>query len=254
MTHPTGSAIPPERTVIGVLGGIGPQASARLHRVLVDRATLAVAEGRADVFPEIVHFSTRVGHFTEPGPDRAAAVDALTRATRVLVDSGAVVIGLVCNTAHLLLPAVEAATDAKVERIPEHVAEVVVRDGYRRVGLLATQSTLDLGLYDPVGVVTELIAASRALTAEVSEHIVDVYTGRETPARQQEFRDLVARFRDEERLDAVILGCTELPVAFGDADRAGVVDSIDVLSDGLLARFHALASSRPGAVLARTAS
>lgn len=237
------AAIPPRGTAIGLLGGIGPQASARLHRTLVDKATTAVSEERADVFPEIVHFSTRVGFFTRSDPEQQDAVDALARATRVLLDSGAAVIGLACNTAHVLLPTVEAETGAKVERIPEQVAAAVARDRHGRVGLLATQSTIDLGLYDPVGDVAELVPASRELTAEVSSHIVDVFTGRDSPSRQQRFRDLVSRFRDSEALDAVILGCTELPVAFGEADRSGVIDSIDVLADRLLDRFYTAADA-----------
>ncbi|MFD4932895.1 aspartate/glutamate racemase family protein [Peribacillus butanolivorans] len=222
---------------IGIIGGIGPQASARLHTRLVQKATVEYNE-RGLEFPQIVHFSVRVPPFFRGGEDEWRAVDIVSRAARSLLDAGASTIGLACNTAHILLPEVEARTGVRVERIPEQVRRVVSEQNLSRVGLLATQETIDRGLYDAVAEVADIIVPDREFNATILEHIVRVFAGTYTGADSQAFREIVERFRDENRLEAVILGCTELPVAYGDGPREGIVDSIEVLADHLLTTFH----------------
>ncbi|MFD6518023.1 aspartate/glutamate racemase family protein [Rhodococcus sp. NPDC060176] len=231
---------------IGIIGGIGPQASAWLHTQLVRKAATANTELGLE-FPQIVHFSVRVPPFIREGSDQQRAIRLVSHAARSLVNSGATTIGLACNTAHILLPEVEARTGITVERIPEQVRRVVQDEGLERVGLLATQETIDRGLYGTVSDVAELIIPTPELTAIVEKHIVGVYTGAHSASDSAAFRELVCQFRDHYQLDSVIFGCTELPVAYGEGERTGIVDTLDVLADHLLAEFHlAVASTGTG--------
>lgn len=221
--------------LIGIIGGIGPQASARLHRVVVDLATQRWQEDPHLPFPEVLHYSVRAStDFSVPGPGRERTIDRIAEASILLADAGVSRIGLACNTAHLLFPRVEERTGVPIVRIPALVAAEVERRGLRRVGLLATAATLRGGLYDEVGEIAELIPSSPELTAEVEQVIGAVYSGRFERTDHRHFVDLVERFRHEQRLDAVILGCTELPVAYGEHDRSLIIDSIDELGAHLV--------------------
>ncbi|MEI6237607.1 MAG: hypothetical protein WCP03_03345 [Candidatus Saccharibacteria bacterium] len=55
-----------------------------------------------------------------------------------------------------------------------------------------------------------------------------------TKFERQQFRQLVSRFIKDKKLDAVILGCTELPLVYGDNDDPAIIDTLKVLCDGLL--------------------
>jgi len=51
------------------------------------------------------------------------------------------------------------------------------------------------------------------------------------------FRQLTNNFIKDNRLDAVILGCTELPLVYGSSDDPSIIDTLQVLSDGLLLSY-----------------
>src|SRR5690606_27091791 len=93
-----------------------------------------------------------------PGiPDRAAYLSGrgpdprphMLRAAGNLVDAGADLIALPCNTAHAFYEDVSAAVPVPVLHIMREVAAwlAVEQPDIRRVGLLATVTTIRLGLY-----------------------------------------------------------------------------------------------------------
>ena len=54
---------------------------------------------------------------------------------------------------------------------------------------------------------------------------------------RQEFRRLVDSFLTDNDLDIVVLGCTELPLVYGQISDQRVISTLDVLSTELLKRY-----------------
>ena len=74
-----------------------------------------------------------------------------------------------------------------------------------------------------------------AKTAAITEkNIFKLINGNLTRTDRMKFRKLVGDFIQSQQLDAVILGCTELPLVFGDNDDPQIIDTLKVLCDGLL--------------------
>ncbi len=132
---------------IGILGGMGPLATADFYRKLI-LATPATRD--QDHLPVVIDADPRV-------PDRTSALrgegadplPALVAGATRLRDAGATIGLIVCNTAHAFLPALRdhVALDF-LDMIAETAARVATDyPEVRRVGLLATRGTIEARLY-----------------------------------------------------------------------------------------------------------
>lgn len=225
---------PGTRPFVGVLGGVGPLATAYFLNHVV---RLTVAERDQDHVDMVVLNHATVPDRTEfilgrstedPGP-------VLARDARRLEAFGADFLVMPCNTAHYFtqqvldaisvpfVSIVATTVDAARERVPD----------LRAVGLLATSGTASSGVYqDAFGAygVTTLLPDD-ADQAVVSSIIYDqVKAGR--PADLAALRG-VASHLVERGAQAVILGCTELSVVAVDHGLLAeplFIDSTDQLA------------------------
>lgn len=227
--------------LLGILGGMGPLAGAAFATRLV---ALTPAERDQDHIPALLCNDPRV-------PDRSSArlgqgedpLEAMMASLRLLERAGASLIAIPCNTAHLWYEQMAARTRVPLLHIVEAVCDDLERLGVRGpVGLMGTPATLKLGLYQaPLrqrGF--EVLVPDEAGVAQCVASIAAVKGNRPGEAFEpaaQCIRALVAR-----GAEAVVLGCTELPLAVPHERRHafGVVltDSIDALAKAALAQFQ----------------
>jgi aspartate racemase len=227
--------------LLGILGGMGPLAGAAFATRLV---ALTPAERDQDHVPTLLCNDPRV-------PDRSSArlgqgedpLEAMLAGLRLLERAGASLIAIPCNTAHLWYEQMAARTDVPLLHIVEAVCEDLERLGVRGpVGLMGTPATLKLGLYQqPLrerGF--EVLVPDDAGLAQCVAAIAAVKGNRPDQAfapAAQCIRGLLAR-----GAQAVVLGCTELPLAVPH-DRRGelnvvLTDSIDALAKAALVRYR----------------
>ncbi|GEN78761.1 cysteate racemase [Actinotalea fermentans] len=223
------------RLPVGVIGGVGPQATAyfldmvvRLTQADRDQDHLDMVVLNHASIPDRTAFI--LGRSTEdPGP--VMADDA-----RRLAAFGVDFLVLPCNTAHHFTQEIEAAVAVPlVNIVDETVAEVRRRvPGVGAVGLLATSGTVRAGVYQRA---IEAAGARTVLPDDEGQASLmriiyeQVKAGR--PVDLEEFRTLVERVRAQ-GAEAVVLGCTELSVVAADFDLLAqdrsLVDSLDVLA------------------------
>ena len=223
------------RRTVGVIGGVGPQATAYFLDMVV---RLTQAERDQDHLDLVVLNHASIPDRTafilgesdqDPGPVMAG--DA-----RRLAAFGVDLLVLPCNTAHHFTQEIEAAVDVPlVNIVAETVAEVRRRvPDLSAVGLLATSGTVRAGVYQRA---IEAAGARTVLPDEQGQAALmriiyeQVKAGR--PSDVDEFRGLVEGLRAQ-GAQAVVLGCTELSVVAADHDLLaldpGLVDSLDVLA------------------------
>lgn len=137
-----------ERTaVIGILGGMGPLATADLYRKIIETSP---AQRDQEHFPVVIWADPRV-------PDRTAALlnsgedptPWLVRGGRKLAEMGADFIVIPCNTAHAFLPNVRPAVERPFLSMIDAAADEIrsTHPQARTVGLLATTGTISANLY-----------------------------------------------------------------------------------------------------------
>jgi aspartate racemase len=229
-----------ERPPVGVIGGVGPLATAYFLQLVV---SLTDAERDQDHLDMVV-----LNHATIP--DRTAFVlgrsDAdpgpvLARDARRLEAFGVSFLVMPCNTAHYFTQqVVDAVRVPFVSIVDTTVAAARERvDGLTTVGLLATAGTAASGVYQDAFAAhgVETLVPDDADQALVSRIIYEqVKAGR--PVDLATFRAVAARLV-ERGASVVILGCTELSVVAVDHGllvEPVYLDSMDQLARATIRR------------------
>ena len=234
----------PGGRMLGVLGGMGPLAGASFAYRL---AQLTPARTDQEHIPVLLRNDPRI-------PDRSASrlnggtdpLPAMLEGMRFLERSGADCIAIPCNTAHLWFDSLQSEVAVPLMHIVECVVEDLHRQGIRggKIGIMGTPATLELGLYqqyliqagyDPV------VPSQTEMQASCVPAISAVKANRVDAAFAPASHGIAALER--RGAQAVVLGCTELPLAVPHHRRAefGLVltDSIDALALSVLERFYA---------------
>lgn len=219
-----------EKGKLGVIGGMGPQATIQFCQRIVD---LTAACSDQEHLPMLVLNDTQM-------PDRTAALlsgDRTGVEQRLLVDArlleewGATAIAVTCNTAHAFLPEVQKELKTPVIHMVEETAQALKALGCGRAGILGTDGTLQTGLYHAAlekrGI--QALSPSSAAQKEIMGLIYDEIKGG-LPGSEERFApaDRELRSRGCER---IILACTELST-YRDWHRLDgfYVDAMDVLA------------------------
>jgi len=238
---------------VGVIGGLGPHAGLLLverlfaaTRAATDQEHLPVALlSYGDRIPDRTAFLAGDAAVNPAGPILDVAADLARLGVRVA--------GMPCNTAHAP-PIFDAVRAGLPDRAPglrllhlveEAVAFVPERvPGARRIGVLATLGTYRTGLYETwlerAGLVP-VLPDERVRTGQVHAAIYDPVHGikaRPDPVTPEAMAALGAAIRHlaDRGADAVLLGCTELSVAFRGREEAGLllVDATTALARALV--------------------
>lgn len=220
---------------LGILGGMGPLATADFLHKLVDRTP---AQFDYEHIPTIVHsvpqLPDRMQAIFDKGP---SPLPKLLEAIETLQAAGAVCIAMPCNTAHYWYEDFQP-----VLRVPFlHIADAALAaiDGQQssgsRIGLLGTRGTVKSGFYQrrfaSFGIECLLSSADEQsdlvdpAVAAVKANKLDIATPLIERAAQRLF---------DQGASSVVLGCTEIPVVlkrFQPALAARCVDVTVALAD-----------------------
>jgi aspartate racemase len=148
---------------------------------------------------------------------------------------------LICpdNTIHQAFPYVQARSPLPWLHIAEVVAEQAAQRGYRRLALTGTSWLVDSEVY-PEKLSVRGVACVRPDAAEreeihriiMDELVCGVFKSEALACLQR----VVGRMKDE-GCDAVVLGCTELPLIMSDSDcPLPILDSTRLLARAALRR------------------
>ncbi len=202
-----------KKKIVGILGGMGPAATADLFRKII---SVTKASCDQDHLHIIIDSNTSI-------PDRTAAlirggespVPQMQSSARTLEAAGAGLIIMPCNTAHGFYDEVCAAVSIPVLHMIRITAQTLTQSGITRAGLLATDGTIQSGIYERCfsGSGTRLMTPSAEGQAAVMDIIYNgVKAGdaaHDTSAFVSACAELLAG-----GAQTLILGCTELPCAF----------------------------------------
>ena len=225
--------------IIGVLGGMGPDATVGLFAQIVRRTR---ASNDREHLRVIIDNNPKV-------PDRIAAILAggdscvpeLVRSARALKRAGADFIVIPCVTVHYFHGALQKRTSLPVLHIIEETVKRIRRQhpGARRVGLLATTGTIQAGLFQKAlkGTKLELLTPSDATqTNVVMKAIYAIKAGGATTQARTLVRSAAQELLDR-GAEIVVAGCTEIPLVLKDGDLpVPVIDPIAILADAAISR------------------
>ena len=214
--------------VLGVLGGMGPAATvAFLARVqALTPAANSEGGGDADHIRIVMDLNPQVpDRNTRPGDAEAE----LGRMAMRLKTAGAEVLAMPCNTAHAQKAGIVAAGLPFIDMIAETVAAAKGYDA-RSIGILATPGGEALYVAALTAAGVKPVVLEGADRAAFMACVYAVKRG-DAGADNRAAMAALARALNVAGADAVIAGCTEVPLLLDAADvSVPLVDSAEVLA------------------------
>jgi len=225
--------------IIGLIGGMGPFAGAYFCTLLLKKSSKNFGAKNCDEFPEIVLDSVPVPDFISDTTRLPEAEAMLVSRIKKLNMFGCTTIAMVCNTGHILFPQLSKVSENKMISLIDVVRDRVVTKKFKRVGLLATRTTIKSNLFQNAFLETGVnIVNPDNETIEICEKVIRrVIANANSKELINELLNRTDEFVKKQKLDGVILGCTELPLAFPKNKPENIIDCLDVLSDALLKNF-----------------
>ena len=243
--------------LIGILGGLGPQAGLDLAEKLT---RLTQAKRDQDHIPFILFsLPEMVGDRTAYllGREEINPAHAIAEQLEKMSTMGITIAVMACNTAHAG-PIFDVAQDLLRKKgidlpILHMVQETVayIREAYpqvQRVGVLGTQGTYQTGLYDQALVAAGLQAI--VPDPDIREHQIHkaVYSpdfgikARSDPVSEEAASRVLSAIRHLRALGAevIILGCTELALAVreGEIDGILILDPARIIAEKLIRKTY----------------
>ena len=196
---------------LGVLGGMGPQATQVFYQFVLDRTDAARDQ---EHLPALILSDTGV-------PDRTAAILSgeteelyrrLLEDARMLERCGCTVLAIPCNTSHYFADRLQGEIGVPIIHMLRETAAALCAQGKKRPGILATDGTIQTGLYQKecAALGMDAVAPDPDTQRLVTSIIYD-----EIKQGEKGSRDKFARIDRAIRragCDCAILACTELSV------------------------------------------
>ena len=200
------------KKTLGILGGLGPLATADLFRKIVVGTVASCDNDHIHIF---IDNNVNI-------PDRTKAlkgecespVEEMVKSAKTLVAAGADILIMPCNTAHAFYGQILERVNIPFIHMIEETAKTLNEKSVKKVGLLATDGTILSGVYkntlDKYGIETILPDAEHQKA--VMELIYSGVKAGRKDFNTDAFMETVAQLKDK-GADLFVLGCTELPVA-----------------------------------------
>lgn len=200
---------------IGIVGGMAPESTAEYYRII---AELCRQRGMGYQYPVIIIYSLNFQEFfsmVESG-NRPAVVDLLCSALDSLYSAGADFALMASNTPHMFFDEVAARSPVPLISIVEETGRVAKRLGFARVGLFGTKFTMQADFYS--NTLSAKYGVSVVVPPEKEQDYIhhkimtELINDRVIDKTRQELSGIAGALADKEGIEALILGCTELPL------------------------------------------
>lgn len=216
---------------IGLVGGTGPESTLMYYKELNGRIDkLTGGAQMPDLAIESVNFR-RVWEYVSNGRYDLLA-DYLSEKIESLKATGSEVIALTAATMHIVYDELVQRTKVPLVSIPKSVCEEIRRKGYKKVGLLGTIFTMeqDYMKKDLVEAGIDVLVpekSDRELVAKRIYEELEVGTVKESTLK--EFIGIIEKMKKERGIQALILGCTELPLLLNKENcPVDCLDSVEI--------------------------
>ncbi|MFH1592508.1 MAG: amino acid racemase [Candidatus Woesearchaeota archaeon] len=212
-----------KKPIIGVLGGVGPEATAEFYKRLI----LKMQEGRIvkqnTDYPQIIINSIPGEELFRENVDLEPYFDGL----KELEDIGADFIVIVCNTAHYFFNRFQERVDTPLLDLREEVKGYLNRKKIKSVTVLGSHITINSNLFNLE------IPQNNPNKQEINflDSIIESYLARGEKKNIARFNKLVEKY--SRKSDVILSACTELSLLLRETNIS-FVDTMDILIDSTI--------------------
>lgn len=203
---------------LGLVGGMGPESTIPYYHDIVYGVQDKVGK---DVFPCLTIESVNVFEILRLCGEQKyeELTDYLMDAINNLIRSGADFVALSANTPHIVFDKLQEKSAVPLVSIIEAACDEAIRQSKHKLGLFGTIFTMTgdffkrpfyrNGIEIVVPAMEEMEFINQKISSELELGIVKEET-------LKSFQKIIERMKDDHGIEAIILGCTELPLILND--------------------------------------
>lgn len=215
---------------LGIIGGLGPMASAQFMSLLT---AMTAAQSDQDHIETILYSRPQTPDRTAYllGKSKNSPLPVLLETASVLEQLGAEVLAMPCMTAYSFGHEISAAIRGTLINPITETAALLKMQGHKKIGILATDGTLQVGLFQKALSAQELaFYVPDEKHQRLVMHLIYENVKKGQPADPDMLEEIGRYFRGL-GADRMILGCTELSVIKQTQEiGAGYLDAMEVLA------------------------
>jgi aspartate racemase len=199
---------------IGIIGGLGPESTLDYYREII--SAFKSRDGNL-AYPEIILFSVNLEEFMTLIDEKnwAGLSRALSEKIDALHQAGAEFAAIASNTPHIVFQEVQSRSPIPLLSIVEATCDKARQMGVKRAGLMGTRLTMASDFYRKV---FQPRGISIAVPSEKEQQFIheklftEIELGIFKDTTRQALFEIAERMMAAESIDALVLGCTELPL------------------------------------------
>ena len=220
------------KKILGVVGGLGPEAGLEFCQHVTRRAAAQSGAAPHIILDSIAFPRESMVEFARGGEPEGGK-EALLESVYRLNSAGASVIAIPCNTVHVFMDDLRAASNVPILSIIDETANACKRLGVKKICMLASSKTLNSRLYHAKFIRDgiEAVCPDAALQARLEDIIIKINCLDGKWQDYDEIASIAIFLANRCRAGLVVLGCTDLSPAAGKIRSSGVevADSLDEL-------------------------
>jgi len=223
------------KKTIGVLGGMGPESTAIFYKQLIKECQKQYGAKYDKDFPEIIIYNL-------PIPDPVSKIENSEKTIQMMVQTinklqsiGSEFVVMPCNTSHYFYDEVKKRINLPFINMLSETSKKVEKAGIKKVGILATNSTIKYNLYNKEFSKRNIELIVPEQQNKLNEVIYNILSGK----KLQEDETILRRIIDDllsKGVKAILIGCTDIPVLLNKNNYPDVLffDSIDILAESTI--------------------
>ena len=203
---------------LGLVGGMGPESTIPYYHDIVYGVQNRIGK---NFFPNLTIESVNVFDVLRLCNEQKydELTDYLMKAIKSLIESGADFVALSANTPHIVFDRLNEQSTVPLVSIVEVTRDEAVRLNKRKLGLLGTIFTMTDDFFKKpfyssnIEIVIPTTEEMEYINCKISSELELGIVKEET---LENFQNIIKRMKEEESIEAIILGCTELPLLLND--------------------------------------
>lgn len=220
--------------VIGVLGGMGPESTAIYYQALIRQCQKQYGAQLDEDYPEIFIYNLPIPDIVKGLKDHDETLARLVKGAKKVESIGVDFIVMPCNTAHYFYPGMSKSINIPFICIFLATAKKIRAKGYKKVGLLATETTIKYKSYEfdfeKNGI--ELVFSQQQ--DEVTRIILNILAGKKLEKDKGRLKEIIKEL-EKQGAEAVVLACTDLPILLKQEDfDIEVFDTVEILAEATI--------------------
>lgn len=220
-----------KKKIIGILGGMGPESTAIFYKSVIKQCQKQYGAKYDEDYPEIFIYNFPIPNIVEGLKEPSKVLPVLVKGAKKLETIGIDFMVMPCNTATYFLEDIQKEISVSFLSIVGEVAKKVKTEGYKKLGLLATDTTVNNKIYnkDFDKYAIELIIPEEQ--DKVTEVILNILAGKKSEKDKETLKQIIKNLKNK-GAEAVVLGCTDISILIQQEDVGiELFDSVEIYAE-----------------------